>query len=56
MRAFAALLGRELRLALRHPDYGWERNVGYGTALHRAGLAARGRSPHHRLTFTRTVA
>ncbi|MEE7476259.1 ribonuclease HII [Methylobacterium hispanicum] len=44
------------RLALRHPDYGWERNVGYGTALHRAGLAARGRSPHHRLTFTRTVA
>ena len=41
------------RLALRHPGYGWERNVGYGTALHRAGLAALGRSPHHRLSFTR---
>lgn len=41
------------RLALRHPDYAWERNVGYGTAAHRAGLAARGRSPHHRVSFTR---
>lgn len=27
------------RLARTHPGYGWERNVGYGTALHRAGLA-----------------
>ncbi len=41
------------RLALRHPDYAWERNVGYGTAAHRHGLAARGRSPHHRVSFTR---
>uniref|UniRef100_UPI0035CADC0B ribonuclease HII n=1 Tax=uncultured Methylobacterium sp. TaxID=157278 RepID=UPI0035CADC0B len=40
-------------LALRHPGYGWEHNVGYGTAVHVAGLAARGRSPHHRLSFTR---
>ncbi len=41
------------RLAVRHPGYGWERNVGYGTPIHRAGLLAQGRSPHHRLTFTR---
>lgn len=41
------------RLALRHPDYAWERNVGYGTAAHLSGLAARGRSPHHRVSFTR---
>lgn len=41
------------RLALRHPDYAWERNVGYGTAAHLSGLATRGRSPHHRLSFTR---
>jgi len=41
------------RLAERHPGYGWERNVGYGTALHRAGLTTLGRSPHHRLSFTR---
>ncbi|MCJ2144535.1 ribonuclease HII [Methylobacterium sp. E-066] len=41
------------RLAERHPGYGWERNVGYGTAIHRAGLTRLGRSPHHRLSFTR---
>ncbi len=41
------------RLARRHPGYGWERNVGYGTALHRAGLASLGRSVHHRASFTR---
>lgn len=41
------------RLAERHPGYGWERNVGYGTALHRAGLTTLGRSPHHRVSFTR---
>ncbi|GJD35664.1 ribonuclease HII [Methylobacterium aerolatum] len=42
------------RLAKHHPGYGWERNVGYGTALHRAGLATLGRSVHHRVSFTRT--
>ncbi|GJE50358.1 Ribonuclease HII [Methylobacterium tardum] len=41
------------RLAERHPGYGWERNVGYGTAIHRVGLTKLGRSPHHRLSFTR---
>ncbi|WP_342162455.1 ribonuclease HII [Methylobacterium sp. SD21] len=41
------------RLARTHPGYGWERNVGYGTALHRACLATLGRSPHHRMSFTR---
>ena len=41
------------RLALRHPDYAWERNVGYGTAAHRAGLERRGRTLHHRTSFTR---
>ncbi|MCJ2049908.1 ribonuclease HII [Methylobacterium sp. J-070] len=41
------------RLAERHPGYGWDRNVGYGTAIHRAGLTTLGRSPHHRLSFTR---
>lgn len=41
------------RLARTHPGYGWERNVGYGTALHRAGLATLGRSAHHRISFTR---
>ncbi len=39
------------RLATDHPGYGWERNAGYGTAAHRAALAALGPTPHHRRTF-----
>lgn len=42
------------RLARENPGYGWERNVGYGTAVHRAGLATLGRTPHHRVSFTKT--
>lgn len=38
-------------LARRHPAYGWERNAGYGTPRHRAGLEAAGPTPHHRRTF-----
>ena len=39
------------RLALDHPGYGWERNAGYGTAEHRAGLARLGPTAHHRRSF-----
>ncbi|MCE2564370.1 ribonuclease HII [Komagataeibacter sp. FNDCF1] len=39
------------RLARRWPGYGWERNAGYGTAIHRSGLMAQGASPHHRAAF-----
>ena len=38
-------------LARRHPAYRWERNVGYGTPDHLAGLAAHGITPHHRRSF-----
>jgi len=38
-------------LALQFPGYGWERNMGYGTAEHRAALARLGVTPHHRRTF-----
>jgi ribonuclease HII len=38
-------------LAKRYPSYGWERNVGYSTASHLAGLAAAGVTPHHRRSF-----
>lgn len=38
-------------LAALHPGYGWERNAGYGTAEHLAGLAAHGVTPHHRHSF-----
>jgi ribonuclease HII len=40
------------RLALRYPGYAWDRNVGYGTAEHRAAIDSLGVTPHHRLTFT----
>lgn len=39
-------------LATRYPAYAWERNAGYGTAAHLAGLKLAGRSPHHRVSFT----
>jgi ribonuclease HII len=38
-------------LAKRYPTYGWERNVGYTTAKHLAGLVAAGVTPHHRRSF-----
>jgi ribonuclease HII len=38
-------------LAKRYPTYGWERNVGYTTPKHLAGLAAAGVTPHHRRSF-----
>ncbi len=38
-------------LALRYPGYGWERNFGYPTPEHKAGLAALGPTPHHRRSF-----
>lgn len=38
-------------LAQRHPGYGWERNQGYGTAEHRAGIAQLGITAAHRRSF-----
>jgi ribonuclease HII len=43
---------RQMRaLAARHPGYGWDRNAGYGTVEHRAGLAEHGVTRHHRRSF-----
>jgi ribonuclease HII len=39
------------RLAVRYPAYRWERNAGYGTKAHQAGLASAGVTPHHRRSF-----
>ena len=36
------------RLAPRYPGYGWETNVGYGTAEHQEGLRLHGPTRHHR--------
>ena len=38
-------------LATRHPGYGWERNMGYGTAEHRRGLDTLGVTAQHRRSF-----
>ncbi|MFT9188992.1 MAG: ribonuclease HII, partial [Acetobacter orientalis] len=39
------------RLDARWPAYGWEKNAGYGTAVHRQALTTVGVTPHHRRTF-----
>lgn len=39
------------RIARRYPEYGWERNAGYGTAEHLTALHDLGPTPHHRLSF-----
>jgi ribonuclease HII len=42
-------------LAVRHPHYAWESNVGYGTPAHLAGLRVRGACVHHRRRFVERV-
>jgi ribonuclease HII len=34
-----------------HPEYGWERNAGYGTPEHLAALRRHGPTPLHRRSF-----
>lgn len=38
-------------LAQAHPQYGWERNAGYGTAEHLLALRTHGATAHHRRSF-----
>lgn len=40
-----------VRFHVLYPDYGWNRNKGYGTPLHLAALLRLGPSPIHRRTF-----
>lgn len=40
-----------MKLAGRHPAYGWDRNAGYGTEEHRAAIARVGVTRHHRQSF-----
>ncbi|MBD1843961.1 ribonuclease HII [Cyanobacteria bacterium FACHB-63] len=39
------------RLAKRFPQYGWERNVGYGTKQHLEAIETYGITSHHRRTY-----
>ena len=38
-------------LAKDYPEYGWEKNAGYGTADHITALQQYGVTPHHRKTY-----
>lgn len=38
-------------LAAAHPQYGWECNAGYGSAVHMAALKEFGATVHHRKSF-----
>lgn len=58
----ASILAKEHRdrvmkaAALAHPHYGWERNMGYGTAEHLAALRVHGATPLHRRSFAPVAA
>ena len=39
------------QLSVRYTRYGWDTNVGYPTAAHRAALVDFGVTPHHRRSF-----
>lgn len=53
----ASILAKEHRdrvmraAAQAHPHYGWDRNMGYGTAEHLAALRRHGPTPLHRRSF-----
>ena len=38
-------------LSLGFPDFGWQRNAGYGTREHASALERHGPTPHHRRSF-----
>lgn len=58
----ASILAKEHRdrvmkeAALTHPHYGWERNMGYGTAEHMEALRVHGATPLHRRSFAPVAA
>ncbi|MEX3609703.1 ribonuclease HII [Rothia sp. LK2588] len=39
------------RLAQEYPAYGWEKNMGYGSAAHREAVETHGPTVHHRLSW-----
>ena len=53
----ASIIAKEYRdrvmrnAAVAHPQYGWDHNMGYGTAEHMAALQAHGPTPLHRKSF-----
>ena len=58
--AAASILAKTYRddymeqLHQEYPDYGWNKNKGYGTMEHRAAIIKYGTTPHHRMSFRLT--
>lgn len=58
MASVIAKVTRDARMAqlgLRYPEYGFERNAGYGTLFHQTAVRTHGPSPVHRRTFLRSL-
>lgn len=55
--AAASILAKTYRdeymveLDVKHPGYGWGRNMGYPTKEHRSGIVELGPTPYHRMSF-----
>ena len=58
--AAASVLAKEARdefmreLDVKYPQYGWKKNMGYPTKVHRAAIAEHGISDYHRKSFKLT--
>lgn len=49
-----AKVDRDAKMRALHrelPSYGWESNVGYGSAVHREAIASLGVTHHHRRSW-----
>jgi ribonuclease HII len=40
------------KLHFEHPEYGWNKNKGYGTSFHRQAILTYGITPYHRRSFS----
>lgn len=40
-----------INLSKKFPEYGWEKNKGYGTKSHYIAIKTYGKTPHHRMSF-----
>ena len=55
--AAASIIAKEHRdkvmaaLAAEYPEFGWEKNAGYGVKQHQEALTKHGPTPHHRRSF-----
>lgn len=59
--AAASILAKEARdewvteIASEHPEYGWEKNKGYGTKQHREAIQTHGTTSYHRMSFLKNI-